>query len=137
MMPTGAGRVVIIGGGHNGLVAAVHLAKAGFAPLVLEKRGIVGGVAAGEGGHPGFACPTLMHSVGPLLGLPGRAGQFVPSSHLIALHPDGRALRIHDDPQRTATELTAFSAHDANSYPEFHSCVSRLGAILRPMLVMT
>ena len=66
-MANEAGRVVIIGGGHNGLVAAFYLAKAGFAPLVLERREIVGGVAVTEEIHPGFRCPTVVHMAGPLL----------------------------------------------------------------------
>ena len=60
-------RVVIIGGGHNGLVAAFYLAKAGFAPLVLERREIVGGSAVTEEIHAGFRCPALLHAAGPLL----------------------------------------------------------------------
>ncbi|MGO9539953.1 MAG: FAD-dependent oxidoreductase, partial [Terriglobales bacterium] len=46
--------VIIVGGGHNGLVAAFYLAKAGFKPLVLERRSQVGGAAITEELHPGF-----------------------------------------------------------------------------------
>src|SRR5207244_11665140 len=58
--------VVIIGGGHNGLVTAFYLAKAGFKPLVLERRTQPGGAAITEEFHPGFRCSTLAHSAGPL-----------------------------------------------------------------------
>src|SRR5919204_538793 len=58
--------IVIIGGGHNALVAAFYLAKAGHRPLVLERRDTVGGGAVTEELHPGFRCPTLAHHVGPL-----------------------------------------------------------------------
>src|SRR6266853_1050307 len=51
--------VVIVGGGHNGLVTAFYLAKAGFKPLVLERRTLVGGSAITEEFHPGFRCSTL------------------------------------------------------------------------------
>ncbi|MGD0791827.1 MAG: FAD-dependent oxidoreductase, partial [Terriglobales bacterium] len=51
--------VIIVGGGHNGLVAAFYLAKAGFKPLVLERRAQVGGAAITEEFHPGFRCSTL------------------------------------------------------------------------------
>src|SRR5277367_445716 len=58
--------VIIVGGGHNGLVAAFYLAKAGFKPLVLERRAQVGGAAITEEFHPGFRCSTLAHNTGPL-----------------------------------------------------------------------
>ena len=58
--------VVIIGGGHNGLVTAFYLAKAGYKPLVLERRVQPGGAAITEEFHPGFRCSTLAHSAGPL-----------------------------------------------------------------------
>src|SRR5687767_7624525 len=59
--------VTIIGGGHNGLVAACYLAKAGLKTLVLERREIVGGGSVTEEIHPGFRSSTLAHSTGPLL----------------------------------------------------------------------
>ena len=58
--------VVIIGGGHNGLVTAFYLAKAGFKPLVLERRPQVGGAAVTDEFHPGFRCSTLAHTAGPI-----------------------------------------------------------------------
>jgi phytoene dehydrogenase-like protein len=59
--------IVIIGGGHNGLVTAFYLAKAGFKPLVLERRDQVGGAAITNEFHPGFRCSTLAHTAGPIL----------------------------------------------------------------------
>jgi phytoene dehydrogenase-like protein len=56
---------------------------------------------------------------------------------VIALHPDGRALPIYEDPQRTASQVAALSEHDAKRYPEFHSCLGRLGAAIRPMILST
>src|SRR5580698_1831676 len=58
--------VLIIGGGHNGLITAFYLAKAGFKPLVLERRRQVGGAAITDEFHPGFRCSTLAHSAGPI-----------------------------------------------------------------------
>src|SRR6478672_9762649 len=135
-------RVVIIGGGHNGLVTAFYLAQAGFAPVVLEAREVLGGVAATEEIHPGFRCPTVMHAVDPVLQeiakdlqLEKHGLQSVSADpRIIALHPDGRVLRIHTDPDRTAAGLKAFSERDAAKYLEFHSCLARLGAALQPML---
>ena len=59
--------VIIIGGGHNGLVAAFYLAKAGFKPLVLERRPVVGGAAVTDEIHPGFKYSTLSHAAGQLV----------------------------------------------------------------------
>jgi len=134
-------RIVIIGGGHNGLVVAFYLARAGFAPLVLETRDIVGGAAVTEEIHPGFWCPSILHSTGPLLPQVIKDLQ-LPATHVrelstIALHPDGRALRLYSDPQRTSSELSALSSRDAGRYPEFWAAFNRLGAALRPMISTT
>ncbi|MGA9182519.1 MAG: NAD(P)-binding protein, partial [Candidatus Acidiferrales bacterium] len=59
--------VVILGGGHNALVAAFYLAKKGHKPLILERRNIVGGAAVTEEFHPGFKCSTVAHAGGPPL----------------------------------------------------------------------
>src|SRR5687767_281209 len=59
--------IIIIGGGHNGLVAAAYLGKAGLKTLVLERRDVVGGAAVTEEIHPGFRCSTLAHTIGPVL----------------------------------------------------------------------
>ena len=58
--------VVVVGGGHNGLVTAALLAKHGLTPLVLERREIVGGAAVTEEFHPGFRASTVAHLAGPL-----------------------------------------------------------------------
>ena len=108
MTSNDAGRVVIIGAGHNGLIAAFYLARAGFAPLVLERRDVVGGIAATEEIHPGFRCPSLVHVAGPLLSEVIKDLQLPEPKHhsgIVSLHPTDHALRIYEDPQRTAGEL--------------------------------
>src|SRR5260221_4972037 len=64
-MPLGQ-KVVIVGGGHNGLITAFYLAKGGFKPIVLESRELVGGGAVTEEFHPGFFASTLAPTLGPL-----------------------------------------------------------------------
>jgi phytoene dehydrogenase-like protein len=138
-------RVVIIGAGHNGLVAACYLAKAGLAPLVLERREVVGGIAVTEEFHRGFLCPTVLHSAGPFL--PKIAGDLQLEKHglsmiqsdvrVLALDPNGRALRIYEDSARTAMELSRLSTQDGKNYPAFHSSLERLGRALAPVLSMT
>src|SRR5947199_4749907 len=112
--------IVIIGGGHNGLVAAFSLAKAGFRPLVLERRNQVGGAAITEEFHPGFRSSVLAHSAGPLRPDVVRDMQLekhglrviTPEVDVTALSPDGRALILYRDLNRAAQEITKFSAAD-------------------------
>jgi len=130
--------VIIIGAGHNGLTAAFYLAKAGLKPLVLERRDVVGGAAITETIAPGFRCPTLAHSIGPLrpsivrdMQLERRGVVFVrPEPRLVALSPDGRALAFSTDVARTAEAIRAFSSQDAERYPDFCATLGRLGAFL-------
>ena len=138
-------RVVIIGAGHNGLVAAAYLAKAGFAPLVLERRDLVGGIAVTEEVYPGFRCPAVAHTAGPLL--PRIVADLQLEEHGLSMvrsevrvfAPDtaGHALKIYSDPARTARELNGLSSHDARSYPDFHSCFANLGRVLEPLISLT
>ncbi|MGB7922721.1 MAG: NAD(P)/FAD-dependent oxidoreductase [Pyrinomonadaceae bacterium] len=137
--------VVIIGGGHNGLVAACYLARAGLAPLVLERREAVGGAAITEEFHQGFRCSTLAHAAGPLLPRIMRELELErhgltiirPDVRLFAPDTDGRSLALYDDPARTARELEKLSAHDAASYMEFHESFAHIGRVLAPLLLMT
>src|SRR3954467_2997675 len=91
---------IVIGGGHNALVPAFYLAKAGRKPLVLERRAIVGGCATSEEFAPGDRGATLAHTLGPLRGsivrdmqLERRGVKFVhPDPRLVSVGSDGRAL---------------------------------------------
>jgi len=136
---------IVIGAGHNGLTTAFYLAKAGLKPLVLERRAIVGGAAVTEEIAPGYSCPTLAHAIGPLrpsvvrdMRLARRGVAFVhPDPRLVALSPDGRALEFSSDTARTAETIRAFSAKDAERYPEFCSTMARLGGFLAGLMDMT
>src|SRR6266852_9513322 len=105
--------VVIIGGGHNGLVTAFYLARAGFKPLVLERRHQVGGGAITEEFHPGFRSSVLAHSAGPLRPEVVRDMQLekhglkliTPEVAVTSLSPDGRALILYQDVARAALEI--------------------------------
>ncbi|HYE15756.1 MAG TPA: NAD(P)/FAD-dependent oxidoreductase, partial [Pyrinomonadaceae bacterium] len=135
-------RVIVVGAGHNGLVAACYLARAGLKPLVLERRALVGGACVTEEFQPGFRCSALTHSAGPLLPRVarelelGRHGlSFVrPQARLFAPSPDGRALVIHDDAARTAEGLRDFSERDAKAWPEFCESFAAIGRVLSPLL---
>ncbi len=137
--------IVIIGGGHNGLVTACYLAKAGMKPLVLERRAVVGGGAVTEEIHPGFHCSTLAHTTGPFsetvaadLNLARNGFEVVkPEARVTALGAGGESLTIYSEAARTAAELAKVSTADAKSYPEFAASFSRIGKVLAPLVSMT
>src|SRR5579871_2818845 len=130
--------VVIIGGGHNGLVTAFYLAKAGFKPLVLECRSQVGGAAITEEFSSGFRCSTLAHSAGPLLPEVERDMQLkrhglksvTPEIGVTALSPDGRALILHRDVKLAQEEIARFSKKDAAQYPVFQESLQKIGSVI-------
>jgi phytoene dehydrogenase-like protein len=130
--------VVIIGGGHNGLVTAFYLAKAGFKPLLLERRSLVGGAAITEEFSPGFRCSTLAHSAGPLLPEIVRDMQLerhglkliTPDVGVTALAPEGRALMLYNDAKRAADEIAKFSTKDAQQYGVLHESLKKIGSVI-------
>jgi phytoene dehydrogenase-like protein len=140
-----AREVVIIGGGHNALVAAFYLAQKGLKPLVLERRAIVGGAAVTEEFHPGFRCSTVAHAGGPPLAsivkdmqLARHGLQKLESSvRLFAPSPDGRALILHTDPAASARQIENFSKKDAAQYLALHKALERVAPILADFLVLT
>jgi phytoene dehydrogenase-like protein len=137
--------IIIIGGGHNGLVAACYLAKAGLKTLVLERREIVGGAAVTEELSPGFRCSTLAHSAGPLLPYIAKDLQLsqhgleiiTPEPRLLALASDGNSICLYNDTAQTIAEIEKVSKKDAASYPEFRRSFARIGKVLAPLLTMT
>jgi phytoene dehydrogenase-like protein len=129
--------VVVIGGGHNALVTAAYLAKAGRRTLVLERRERVGGAA--ETASLGDArVPRLAHTVGRLrpsvvrdLDLRSHGLQLVaPDVRVFAPQPDGRAVTLWADQARTVDGLRGWSPRDADRYPDFDRLVRSLGRFL-------
>ncbi|MGB6387631.1 MAG: NAD(P)/FAD-dependent oxidoreductase [Terriglobales bacterium] len=137
--------VIIVGGGHNGLVAAFYLAKAGFKPLVLERRAQVGGSAITEEFHPGFRCSTLAHNSGPLRADIVRDMQLVqhglklttPDVNTVSLLPDGRALVLYSDAKKAALEIAQWSQKDAASYTDFGTALGKIGKVIGEALALT
>jgi phytoene dehydrogenase-like protein len=137
--------VVIVGGGHNGLVAAFYHAKAGFKPLVVERRPQVGGGAVTEEFHPGFRCSALAHNTGPL-----RADVVIdmqldkhglklttPDVSTVSLLPDGGALVLYSDAKKAAEEIAQWSQKDARSYGEFGAVLGKIGKVIGEALLLT
>src|SRR5262252_3303689 len=137
--------VVIIGAGHNGLVTAFYLAKAGYKPLVLERSTQVGGAAVTDEFHPGFRCSTLAHTAGPIRPDVVRDMQLekhglktiTPEVCVTALSPDGRALSLYQDTKKSSEAISAFSAKDAAKYPEFQQSLGKISKVIADALATT
>ncbi len=139
--------IVIIGGGHNGLVTAFYLARAGFKPLVLERRNQVGGAAITEEFHPGFRSSVLAHAGGPLRVKIARDMHLERHGHkvietdvgAVTLSPDGRALILYDDYRgnKSARGISRFSQKDAARYLEFRRSLEKMGGLIAEVLATT
>ncbi|MEN1958694.1 phytoene desaturase family protein [Luteimonas changyuni] len=135
--------VLIIGGGHNGLVCAAYLAGAGLKVRVLERRGIVGGAAVTEEFHPGFRNSVASYTVSLLnprviadLRLAEHGLRVVerPFSNFLPL-PDGRAFRLGGE--HGAAEVAKWSARDAERLPQYFAMLERVVAVLRELMLLT
>jgi phytoene dehydrogenase-like protein len=133
--------VIFIGAGHNGLVAATQLARAGLRTLVLERRPVVGGACITDEFHPGFRVSTLAHTAQPAasvinaLHLTEHGLDVIdPDPFVFAPVLDGRSLILGRDPAASAASITQFSARDAGQYADFQSTVSRVGSFISEVL---
>ena len=136
---------IVVGAGHNGLVTAAYLAKAGMRTLVLERREKVGGLVGTVEIADGTYAPTFFHTVGRLrpivakeLGLyDAGLGLVAPEVRAFAPRVDGRAITLWSDPARTANELRAWSPADADAYVGFDRRVRALARFLGELGDMT
>src|SRR5690606_25423700 len=133
--------VVILGGGHNGLVCAFYLARAGLKVTVLERRHVVGGAAVTEEFHPGFRNSTASYTVSLLnpkiiadMEL-ARHGLRVVERKISNFLPldDGRHFLAGEG--RTAEEVAKFSARDAARLPDYERRLEGVAAILRDWIL--
>src|SRR5919204_6143332 len=144
-MPTTTYDAIIIGAGHNGLVTAAYLARAGQRVLVLERRHVLGGCCVTEEVWPGYKVSVAAY-VNSLLRpeiirdlelkkygfamLPRSPSSFTP-------FPDGRYLMMGPDHDMTLREIAKFSARDAENYPKYEAMLTRVADFLEPLLAQT
>ena len=137
--------VVIVGAGHNGLVAAAYLAGAGRKVLVLEKRELVGGCAVTEEIWPGYKVSTAAYLTSLLqeriihdLDLP-RFGYQVDAKDpaFFSAFPDDRYMFMWQDGRKTLEELAKFSKRDAEVFPEYERYLERLSEVVESLLLTT
>jgi phytoene dehydrogenase-like protein len=135
---------VVIGAGHNGLVTACYLGRAGRKVLVLERRPVVGGACVTEETFPGFQVSTAAY-VNSLF-RPEIVRDLRLAEHGFALlernpssftpFPDGQYLFLGPDGEMNRREIAKFSARDAENYPKYEAMLERVAAVIEPTLLM-
>jgi phytoene dehydrogenase-like protein len=137
--------IIIVGGGHNGLVAATYLARAGKKVLVLERRELVGGCAVTEETWPGYRVSTAAYLTSLMqerivreLELE-RFGYRVDAKDpaFFSAFPDGRHFFMWQDRAKTLAEIAKFSKHDAEVYPAYEDQIERISKVIEQLLLTT
>jgi phytoene dehydrogenase-like protein len=142
---TGKVDVIVVGGGVNGLVTAAYLAKAGRKTLLLEKKGILGGIAVTEEFFPGHRFSSLVDGAGYLspavasdLKLSQHGLEIIPVDPIVySLQPDGRHLMISQDVSATSKEIAKFSEVDATAYPLFVETLGKISTVIEGFMHLT
>src|SRR3989441_5678195 len=136
--------VVVIGGGHNGLVNAAYLARGGKKVLVCERRHVLGGAAVTEEVFPGFKFSVASYVVSLLrpeiireLDLPKHGMEILPLDGTFTPMPDGDYLWRVNDHAKTRREIARHSRIDAEAYDEYGKAMVEMGRFVKPILSMT
>jgi phytoene dehydrogenase-like protein len=134
---------VIVGGGHNGLVCAFYLARAGYRVRILERRSVVGGAAVTEEFAPGFRNSTASYTVSLLnpkviadMRLADHGYRVIerPISNFLP-QPDGGYLKLGGGLERTLAEFARFSSRDAAALPAYYDALETVANVLRAMVL--
>src|SRR5215475_4774775 len=136
--------VIVIGGGHNGLVHAAYLARAGKKVLVCERRHVLGGAAVTEEIFPGFKFSVASYVVSLLrpeiirdLDLPRHGMEILPLDGTFTPMPNGDYLWRDNDHAKTLREIARHSRVDAEAYDEYGKAMVEMGRFVKPILGMT
>jgi phytoene dehydrogenase-like protein len=137
--------IIIIGAGHNGLVTAAYLARAGRKVLVLERRELVGGACVTEEIWPGYKVSTASYVNSLLrpeiirdLELKRHGFEMLPRSpSSFTPFPDGRYLIMGPDPELNRREVSKFSTKDAEALPRYEKMLERVADLIEPTLMET
>ncbi len=134
--------VIVIGAGHNGLTAAAFLAQKGKRVMVVERREIIGGLAAGHEFHPGYRSTGILHDTAGVRRWVVDGLRL--EEHGLTIHPDpppvfvperdGSGLQLWRDPDAAAQELSLHSARDADRYREYRAFLHRVAPVMRLLL---
>ena len=135
---------IIIGGGHNGLVCAFYLAKAGMKVRVLERRHVVGGAAVTEEFHPGFRNSTASYTVSLLrpkviadMKLHDRGFRIIERTISNFFPFPDTYLKLGGAPGRTEAEFARFSQKDAEAYPKYDAALEKVAQVLRDIALQS
>jgi phytoene dehydrogenase-like protein len=135
---------IIIGGGHNGLVCAFYLARAGLKVRVLERRDIVGGAAVTEEFHPGFRNSTASYTVSLLrpkvikdMRLHERGWRIIERTISNFFPHENGYLKLGGGEDRTRAEFARYSQKDADTFPKYEQALERVADVLRDLSLKT
>ncbi len=134
--------IIIIGGGHNGLTTATILAKKGKKVLLVEKRNVLGGIAAGEEFHPGYFTSGLLHDTSGVrqdvikeLQLEKYGLEFLNErADVTILSSSGKHVTIKADENATSASIAKFSQKDAQAYKDYKDFLNKISRVINDLM---